>query len=842
MEEVPPVSLVESRSSDESLYERFRDKGDEDALRTLFERHWPSVFRLAHAIVRDAQHAEDAAQETLVRIVQAARAGRRLDPFAGWLRSVTVNEARMSLRSRKRRERREEATVSHAGPERQAGDLDPSAPIREYTESLDELHRVPLVLHYGLGLTHREVGEALGCPTGTASSRIREGLEKVREALAGKGTPVALSAIEAALAGSSGPNVPPVPRIDRIIARGAKAAGVAAGKKLAFALVAFVLCAGGMGGLVFSRLSDPQEAAPRTALEPRRPVQTEAAGKDDVHHALEPEVANLSSTFVSRPVISMGDGTKTNATAGPNKVLFGTPQTPSVPNGASGADSTLAHVRGRVLDPQGRPVPGARVCVAASEPGFRGPTVRVRAARVAAPPGGPVTAGPRTFAAVDDEVHRTLQTSRTLRALKDVASTETGADGTFDLAYTPPDADKLFVSATVTRESDTYSVERPFHEGDVGDLTVRRLPAIIASVRSGGAPVVGANVQFVDAGGDQAGAITDASGSARHATAAPRVVVMVTANGYATQSANAALAQDDVPLAFDLVPAAQILGTVRGPAGPIAGASVLAYDPRLPPQLMGEPAPVASTTTDGQGHYTLDGFTAGKAYELAVTPADETILKGELDVTAPANAADFTLGRGGRIDATLSTPSGSNDPRFLEWPGVGVQMLQGGSWLPVLEADADRVVQGNVVSFKRLAPGTYRVFAHAFLFNEAASDPVTIGADGGTQSVSLALTTGRTVKGRIFDGSGAPIPRSRVARGSGGAMIGILAQEDGTFEIPGFPDGPTQVFVGAPGYADRTIQVGPGTTDLGAIVLEPAAQSPPGNGLPDTQGKGPQSR
>src|SRR4051812_10750137 len=98
-------------TSDEALYEAYRDRGDEAALRSLAERHWPSVFRLAHAIVRDAPGAEDVAQEALVRVVQAARAKKRLDPFAGWLRTVTANEARMFLRSKRRRERREEAVA-----------------------------------------------------------------------------------------------------------------------------------------------------------------------------------------------------------------------------------------------------------------------------------------------------------------------------------------------------------------------------------------------------------------------------------------------------------------------------------------------------------------------------------------------------------------------------------------------------------------------------------------------------------------------------------------------------------------------------------------------------------
>src|SRR4051794_12882631 len=124
-------------TSDEALYDAYRDRKDEAALRTLVERHWPGVFRLAHAIVRDAPSAEDVAQEALVRVVQAARARRRLDPFAGWLRTVTVNEARMWLRSERRRERREDAVRARDAVQAGPASLDPAAAIREYTEALD---------------------------------------------------------------------------------------------------------------------------------------------------------------------------------------------------------------------------------------------------------------------------------------------------------------------------------------------------------------------------------------------------------------------------------------------------------------------------------------------------------------------------------------------------------------------------------------------------------------------------------------------------------------------------------------------------------------------------------
>jgi RNA polymerase sigma-70 factor (ECF subfamily) len=47
--------------------------------------------------------------------------------------------------------------------------------------------RVAVVLHFYEGQTHDEVAEVVGCPKGTASSRIRRGLEKLKESLTSAG-------------------------------------------------------------------------------------------------------------------------------------------------------------------------------------------------------------------------------------------------------------------------------------------------------------------------------------------------------------------------------------------------------------------------------------------------------------------------------------------------------------------------------------------------------------------------------------------------------------------------------------------------------------------------------
>ncbi len=838
-------------SSDEALYDAYRDRNDETALRQLVERHWPGVFRLAHAIVGDAPAAEDVAQEALVRVVQAARAKKRLDPFAGWMRSVTVNEARMSLRSKRRRERREEEAALRARPA--ASPLDPAAAVREYTEGLDERVRLPLVLHYGLGLSHAEVGEAIGCPAGTASSRIREGLEEVRSGLAKSGVAVEPPAIGPAFAVLGAGSVPPVPRIETLVAKAAaaQAVGVAAGagKKLGVAVVAFVLCAGGMGAFVVANMGEPAPEVKRVAIDPSLTVAPPAT--PPVHHApvvsgTETPVAVPAPPTKEEPVMVPFNGPVPGPDGpGPKRmVLGGGPD--GGPRFTAGAPAAPvpARAKGRVVDPQGNGVPGAKVSVLGSGPrGARDIGIRMkRRARGVRVPGGEPGKMPN-FKVIDDEVQRAMGASLTMRGLTELATAQTGPDGTFELGYERIPGSEVFVAAEIERDGATLGAEKPLPGEDAGDIAIQRLPALVVSVTSGGAPVEGASVDFVDAGGDTRSASTDTKGLARRATRAPRVLVTVRKAGFATARADSVLAPatsgtGDTRLDVLLVPSAQVLGTIRGPDNqPLAGVPIVLEDPEGP-DVIGDTPPFAKTTTDEHGRYSVDGLAPGRRYELEATPAEVAILKGHLSVTAPDNSADLALGRAGRIVCEVKVTGGTDDPRFKEWPGIDVQRQEGGQWGPVM---GERTVAGTKVTFSRLPAGTYRVFSHPLMFPKAESEPVTVPADGGTFETSISLNAGRTITGRVLDPTGQPMKRARVMRAEQGMMVAMIVQSDtGRFELAGVSNERFTFTVAANGYEDRSVTAEPGRNDVGDIVLTPAKPDPESEKSP--QDKTPEDR
>ena len=82
------------------------------------------------------------------------------DPFPGWYLNVEVDPLR----------RRESEAV--------LGQL--REQLRDAIPRLPDISREVLVLHYYRGLTHVEIGQALGIPTGTVKSRMHQAVEALR--------------------------------------------------------------------------------------------------------------------------------------------------------------------------------------------------------------------------------------------------------------------------------------------------------------------------------------------------------------------------------------------------------------------------------------------------------------------------------------------------------------------------------------------------------------------------------------------------------------------------------------------------------------------------------------
>jgi RNA polymerase sigma-70 factor (ECF subfamily) len=161
----------------------------EPALAEVYRRHGGAVHTLARRVVGSQFLADEVTQDVFLRLwreperYDATRSGLRT-----WLVSIAHHRAVDLVRSesaRTERERRsDDGNAESYDVERLAWDLAAAEQVRVALEQLPAGERDAIQLAYFDGRTYREVAELLGQPEGTVKNRIRNGLRRMRAALA----------------------------------------------------------------------------------------------------------------------------------------------------------------------------------------------------------------------------------------------------------------------------------------------------------------------------------------------------------------------------------------------------------------------------------------------------------------------------------------------------------------------------------------------------------------------------------------------------------------------------------------------------------------------------------
>lgn len=174
--------------------------GTETAFRELVRRYQRPVFSLIYRMVRDREIAEDLAQETFVKVLNAIDSYRPEHKFSSWIFKIANNAAIDHLR------RREPDLLSLNGapdavsPERQEAT---ALQVRDHGESpLDELearelgshietaiarlrpeYRACIMLRHVEGRPYEEIAAILDLPLGTVKTYIHRARAELRDML-----------------------------------------------------------------------------------------------------------------------------------------------------------------------------------------------------------------------------------------------------------------------------------------------------------------------------------------------------------------------------------------------------------------------------------------------------------------------------------------------------------------------------------------------------------------------------------------------------------------------------------------------------------------------------------
>jgi RNA polymerase sigma-70 factor (ECF subfamily) len=165
--------------------------GDETAGVAFVRRYQRRVFGLALSIVSDPSLAEDIAQEALVRTWRHAPVyDSRRASVTTWVLTITRNLAIDALRMRRAvpMDPDDIANLSLASGDPDPADLaqrsDSAARVRAVLATIPTEQRRAVMLSAFYGLTAEEISRQERIPLGTAKTRIRSGLQKVRAAFA----------------------------------------------------------------------------------------------------------------------------------------------------------------------------------------------------------------------------------------------------------------------------------------------------------------------------------------------------------------------------------------------------------------------------------------------------------------------------------------------------------------------------------------------------------------------------------------------------------------------------------------------------------------------------------
>ena len=168
--------------------------GDAEAAAAFVRRFQRRVFGLAVAVAGDAALAEDIAQEAFLRAWRHAAAyDSRRGTVATWLLAITRNLAIDAIRLRRPVAIDPESLLvlqmpsQTRGPEDAATVNEDVSRLRAALTELPPEQRRALILAAFHGQTAREVGDTEGIPLGTAKTRIRTAMIRLRAALVSEG-------------------------------------------------------------------------------------------------------------------------------------------------------------------------------------------------------------------------------------------------------------------------------------------------------------------------------------------------------------------------------------------------------------------------------------------------------------------------------------------------------------------------------------------------------------------------------------------------------------------------------------------------------------------------------
>ncbi len=360
-------------ANDALLIERWRQRGDAGAFSEIVSRYSGMVYATCRRVLRNAEDAQDAAQECFIELMRA-----RVEPsptLGPWLHTVAVRRSLDRFKSARRRAQRElDYPQAQESVQAEPETAELLALIDEAIAALPDAPRVLIVGRFLENRTYDSLAEAQNISESTARYRVNNGIEQIRAFLKRRGMVVSEFVLAAVMGGQLAEAAPAPasltialgklalggvpPHIDPVFTEPTK---VALSRSLPVwkavtALATVVVAAAVVAGLML-RPSKPPQESPQIAMAgaKHRALQKTERGPDPGQPA----------------AVSRNESPPPSAQAVPVKPAVSVPGVPvpaTKPKAANPSDPCT--ISGTISDSTGRSVAGARVSAAVWQSGY----------------------------------------------------------------------------------------------------------------------------------------------------------------------------------------------------------------------------------------------------------------------------------------------------------------------------------------------------------------------------------------------------------------------------------------------------------------------------------------
>ncbi|MFA7352568.1 MAG: RNA polymerase sigma factor [Dehalococcoidales bacterium] len=172
---------------EEDLIERSRS-GDENAFCVLVGQYQRLLFGTAYLILKDSPAAEEAVQETIIKMWKHLSSLRDYSSIRAWLLRIVVNESKQQLRKKK-------FITVPLDEAAEIAELDDTDELMIHNEDHHELvkalallspeQKEVIILRYFTELTVPEIAKVTDTHEGTIKSRLSRALDRLHEILSG---------------------------------------------------------------------------------------------------------------------------------------------------------------------------------------------------------------------------------------------------------------------------------------------------------------------------------------------------------------------------------------------------------------------------------------------------------------------------------------------------------------------------------------------------------------------------------------------------------------------------------------------------------------------------------